>query len=117
CGEPITLRQLFEFWKPHRGGFTPKLWLPPTLVKVMFSPLEPLFRLAGMPAIFSRETVAATVHLNYSSAKAEHELGWSFPLAADMWPRIIQRERALLALRTGLRAKLLPMEVASGAGG
>jgi len=111
CGEPTTLRQLFELWKEHRGGFAPKLWLPPGLMKVMFAPIEPLFRLAGLPAIFSRETVsAASVHLNYSSAKAQRELGWTFPAAADMWPQIIERERKLLALRTGLRSKLLPME-------
>jgi dihydroflavonol-4-reductase len=116
CGEPITLRQLFQFWKAHPGGFAPKLWLPPALMKVMFAPLEPLFRLAGLPAIFSRETVAATVHLNYSSAKAQRELGWSFPAAASMWPQIVERERQLLALRTGLRAKLLPTEVVPGDG-
>jgi dihydroflavonol-4-reductase len=111
CGEPITLRQLFGLWKAHGGGFTPKLWLPPALMKVMFAPLEPLFRMVGLPAIFSRETVAATVHLNYSSAKAQRELGWSFPAAANMWPQIVERERQLLALRSGLRAKLLPLEV------
>ena len=110
CGEPTTLRQLFAFWKPHRGGFAPKLWLPPALMKAMFVPLEPLFRLAGLPAIFSRETVKATVHLNYSSAKVQRELGWSFPSAADMWPQIIERERRILELRTGVRAKLRPME-------
>src|SRR5215470_4187837 len=110
CGEPTSLRQLFAFWKPHRGGFAPKLWLPPALMKAMFVPLEPLFRLAGLPAIFSRETVKATVHLNYSSAKVQRELGWSFPSAADMWPQIIERERRILELRTGVRAKLRPME-------
>ena len=114
CGEPVTLRQLFEFWRPHRGGFSPKLWLPPALMKVMFGPIEPLFRLAGLPAIFSRETVAASYHLNYSSGKAQRELGWSYPRAADMWPQIIERERQLLALRTGLLAKLRPMEVVPG---
>lgn len=111
CGEPTTVRQLFGFWKPHRGGFTPKLWLSPEWMKVMFAPMEPLFRLAGLPAVFSRETVAASDHLNYSSAKAQRELGWRCPLAADMWPQIIERERQLLALRTGLRAKLRPMDV------
>ena len=115
CGEPTTLRQLFGFWKPHRGGFAPKLWLPPALMKVMFAPMEPLFRLAGLPAVFSRETVAAGAHhLNYSSAKAQRELGWRFPLAADMWSQIVERERQLLVLRTGLRAKLRPMEVVPG---
>jgi nucleoside-diphosphate-sugar epimerase len=114
CGEPTTLRQLFGLWKPHRGGFVPKLWLPPALMKVMFTPMEPLFRLAGLPAIFSRETVAASTNLNYSSAKAQRELGWTSPAAADMWPRIIERERQLLTLRSGLRAKLRPMETTPG---
>ena len=114
CGESTTLRQLFEFWRPHRGGFTPKLWLPPALMKVVFAPMEPLFRLAGLPAVFSRETVAATAHFNYSSAKAQRELDWSFPVAADMWPEIIERERQLLTLRTDLRAKLRPMDVIPG---
>src|SRR5262245_25942759 len=97
CGEPTTLRQIFEFWKPHRGGFTPKLWLPPAVMKVMFAPIEPLFRLAGLPAIFSRETVAAAAHhFNYSSAKAQREVGGSFPAAADWWPQMVEQERALL---------------------
>jgi len=86
------------------------------LMKVMFAPMEPLFRVAGLPAIFSRERVAATVHLNYSSAKAQRELGWTFPAAANMWPQIVERERQLLALRTGLRAKLRPMETVPAAG-
>lgn len=112
CGEPTTMRQLFEFWRSHRGGFTPGLWLPPTVAKLMFMPMEPLFRLAGLPAVFSRETVAAGAHhLNYSSAKAERELGWTHPRASDMWPAIIERERHLLSFRKGLRAKLRPLEI------
>jgi hypothetical protein len=101
---------LFAFWKAYAGGFAPRLWLPPALMKFVFAPLEPIFRIAGLPAIFSRETVMATVHLNYSSAKAQRELGWSFPKSAEMWPQIIEQERRLLTLRAGLRAKMLPME-------
>jgi dihydroflavonol-4-reductase len=112
CGEPTTLRQLFAFWRQQRGGVTPKLWLPPAVMKAMFAPLEPLQRLAGLPAVFSRETVAAAAHhLHYSGAKARRELGWSFPAAADMWPQIIERERRLLGLRSSLLAKLRPLEV------
>jgi len=40
----------------------------------------------------------------------------TFPAAADMSPQILERERQLLALRTGLRAKLRPMEVIPGEG-
>jgi hypothetical protein len=57
-------------------------------MKVMFAPLEPLLRLAGLPAIFLRETVEATVHLNYSSARAQRELGWSAWLARRGWLRL-----------------------------
>jgi hypothetical protein len=63
-------------------------------------------------SVFLRESVAAGAHhLNYSSAEAQRELGWTFPSAADMWPQIIERERQLLALRSGLLAKLRPLDV------
>jgi len=113
CGEPTSIRQMFGHWRAHRGGFTPKLWLPPWLMKLQFAPLEPLQRALGLPAFFSRESVAAaTVSLNYVSNKARRELGWAHPTAAEMWPRIIRRERELLAQRRGLRAKLRPAAVA-----
>ena len=46
-------------------------------------------------------------HLDYSSAKAQRELGWSHPSFAAIWPPIIRRERELMAAgRSGFLNKL-----------
>jgi dihydroflavonol-4-reductase len=111
-GEPTSMRQLFELWKPHPGGMTPVLWLPPWSMKLLLAPLEPLERALGLPAFFSRETVAAgSLSLNYSSAKAQRDLAWGTPPAVEIWPRIIEAERALMAQRRGFLAKLRTMPV------
>ncbi len=67
---------------------------------MLVAPLEPLERGFGLPAAVSRETVnAASVSLNYSSAKAQRELGWTYRCASDMWLEVIDQELQLLAAR------------------
>ncbi len=69
--------------------------------------LEPLERRLGLPAFLSRDSVDVTrAHIDYSSAKAQRELGWRPPSAAEMWPPIIARERELMARRKGFLNKL-----------
>jgi dihydroflavonol-4-reductase len=70
CGEPLSIRGLFEIWGRHPGGMVPRLWLPRSLMYWQMALLEPLQRMLGLPAFLSRETVEVTkAHLNYSSAK------------------------------------------------
>ncbi len=79
----------------------------------MFAPLEPLRRLVGLPAFISGETVAASsVSLNFSSAKAQRELGWTYRPAKEMWLGIIDQELKLLASRQkrDLVSRLKPVE-------
>jgi nucleoside-diphosphate-sugar epimerase len=54
CGEPASLRQMFDLWRAHPGGFAPAIWLPPWLMKLQFAPLEPILRAAGPPACRGR---------------------------------------------------------------
>jgi len=55
---------------------------------------QALVRAAGLPAFLSRDTVDVTkAHLNYRSAKASRDLGWSHPGVDEMWERIVGRER------------------------
>jgi hypothetical protein len=58
---------------------------------------EPLLRLLGLPAFFSREGVAASyVCFRYSAAKAETELGATFRSAEQAWLDTLAGERARL---------------------
>lgn len=112
CGQPQTIRQMLGHWARHEGGIAPLLWLPGWLMKLQLGPLEPLQRWAGLPAFLSREAVSSGLcHLNYSSAKARRDLGWSPPDPTPMWDRIIEEERRLLAQRRGFldRLKVMPL--------
>jgi dihydroflavonol-4-reductase len=107
CGEPITLRGLFELWGRYRGGMVPRLWLPRWFMRPQMALLEPLQRRLGLPAFLSRDTVNVTqVHLNYSAAKAKRELGWQHPDIETMWAAIVPAEQALMASRIGWLNKL-----------
>lgn len=112
-GEAQTIRQTLAHWARHPGGISPVFWLPGWLMKLQLWPLEPLQRWAGLPAFLSREAVSSGLcHLNYSSAKARRDLGWTHPDPTTMWDRIIEEERRLLALRSGFLARLKVMPAA-----
>ena len=113
CGPPMNLRALFALWGHHPGAMAPLIWLPRWLARPLMMPMEPLLRALGLPAFMSRDTVDATrVHLDYSSGKAERELGWAHPAPDSMWKTIIHRERELMAGRTGFLNKLRHQPVA-----
>lgn len=100
CGEPQTFREIFECWNKKPGAFTPKLWLPVSLAAALFTPLEPLQRMLGLPAFLSRETVrAGATTWNYSSEKAKRELGWTYRSAEELWFNTIDKEIELLSKR------------------
>lgn len=114
CGEPKSLKEHFGYWNEKPGGLKSRMWIPSRLAEFMFWPLEPLQRAAGLPAFMSRETVrGASCSLNYSSEKAQQELGWTYRSAREMWHGIIDGEIDLLAKRRnqGLLSRLKPMEV------
>lgn len=107
CGEAQTIRQTFAHWARHPGGMVPRLWLPQWAMWPGMLMLEPLQRMAGLPAFLSRETLTASKsHLNYSAARARRELGWTHPAPGPMWDAIIVAEQALMAGRKGFIGKL-----------
>jgi len=99
AGEPHRRRDVARYWNARPGGFKIRFYIPNWLAWAMFAPLEPLQRLVGLPAFISRETVTASVSLNYSSDKAKRELGWTHRSAQAMWTDTIDGELKLLASR------------------
>ncbi|OGO47516.1 MAG: hypothetical protein A2W37_12205 [Chloroflexi bacterium RBG_16_63_12] len=113
AGDPMSLREVFEIWMTKPGGFKVRFYIPRWLAWVMFAPLEPVQRLVGLPAFISGESVeASSVSLNFSSAKAQRELGWTYRPAKEMWLGIIDQEFKLLASRQkrDLVSRLKPVE-------
>ena len=107
CGPRTTLRGLFDLWGRKTGKRVPRWYLPRWFMRPQMALMEPLQRMAGLPAFLSRDAVDATrAHLDYSSAKAQRELGWTHPDLDTMWDPIIQRERELMAARHGFLGKL-----------
>ncbi len=112
AGEPISQREMVKIWMTNPGALKVRFYIPNWLAKLMFAPMEPVQRLAGLPAAASREGVSANVCLNYSGAKAQRELGWTHRPAKKMWLDIIDQELHLLAARKNrdLRSRLKPVE-------
>lgn len=113
-GESRSLREHLGFWAMKPGAFPARLWLPAWLMAALFWPLEPLQRLAGLPAFMSRETIrAGATNFNYSSDKAQRELGWNHRSAQDMWFSTIDGEIALMSkrIRRTLASLLNPSEI------
>lgn len=99
-GEAHTRSEMFTYWQKHAGGLKFRAWLPVEFTKMIFTPLEPLQRAIGLPAVFSRELVeAGRISLYDSSERAKRDLGWTHRSAATMWDDTIAAERLLLAKR------------------
>jgi dihydroflavonol-4-reductase len=112
CGESVSLGEIFAIWRRATGSSAARLNLPRFVMRPQMALVEPMLRALGLPAFLSRDSVDATrAHLDYSSAKARRDLGWSCPNAEAMWARIIARERELMAKRKGVLAKLKPASV------
>ena len=107
CGPRTSLRGLFDLWGRKTGKRVPRWYLPRWFMRPQMALMEPLQRMAGLPAFLSRDVVDATrAHLDYASAKAQRELGWTHPDLDTMWDSIIGRERELMATRQGFLGKL-----------
>lgn len=114
CGDPQTIREIMACWGKKPGALLPKIWLPVNLASVMFGLVAPLLRGIGLPAFLSSETVqAAATNWNFSSEKAQHELGWKHRSAESMWFTSIDEEIQLLERRKGqnLLQRLKPLEI------
>lgn len=114
CGEPCSQRQHLAYWGQRPGGMKAFIWAPVSLARIMLGSLEPLERMAGLPAFFSRDTVeAGATNWHYSSQKAQRELGWTHQSAEQMWLSTMDEEIALLARRPkrDWRARLRPIEM------
>jgi dihydroflavonol-4-reductase len=113
AGDAMRLREVFDAWMTRPGGCRIRCYVPRWLARAIFAPLVPLQRRIGLPAFMSAETVAASgISYNFSSAKAERELGWTHRPGSAMWGDIIDREIALLASRQkrDLVSRLRPVE-------
>lgn len=107
CGPGQTTRELFDLWGRKTGKRVPRWYLPRWFMRPQMALMEPLQRMAGLPAFMSRDAVDATrAHLDYSSTKAQRELGWTHPDVDTMWDPIIRDERELMAARQGFLNKL-----------
>jgi len=115
CGPRLPLRELFALWGRETGRGVPRWYLPRGFMRPQVALMEPLQRAFGLPAFMSRDAVdASRTHLDYSSAKAQRELGWQHPGLDAMWPPIIERERALMGRRQGFLGKLRHQAVVPG---
>jgi nucleoside-diphosphate-sugar epimerase len=121
-GEPLTIGAMFELFERYPGGMKVRLQLPRWFMRPQMMLVEPLQRAVGLPAALSRDTVdQSRGHFNYSSAKAQRELGWTHPGVDEMWDRIIRHERELMADRRGFlnilrHQSVVEHRAASGAG-
>ncbi len=107
CGESVSIREMFAIWGRKTGRRTPRWYLPRGFMRAQVALMEPIQRALGLPAFLSRESVDVTrAHLNYSSAKAQRDLGWTHPDKESMWDPIIERERELMSARKGFVNKL-----------
>ncbi len=112
-GDIIRMGEVISLWHQFPGGLKFQVFIPNWLAYIMFAALEPLQRLAGMPAVISRETVlAAETHYNYSDQKARRELGWNPRPVRQVWQDTFARERELKQKRKkrDLVSLLMPLD-------
>ena len=114
AGDPMSLREVFAIWMSKPGGFKVRIYVPHWMAMLLFASLEPLQRMVGLPAFISRETVLGSkVSLNFSSAKAQRELGWKYRPAKEMWLDIVDQELKLMTSRKkrDLVSRLKPVDM------
>lgn len=107
CGPSVSVQGLFALWGRKTGRANPRWFLPRAFMRPQMALLEPIQRALGLPAFMSRDAVdVSRANLDYSSAKAQRELGWTHPDIESMWDGIIQRERELMSKRHGFLNRL-----------
>ncbi len=94
-GTSLSMRAMIETWKETPGGLKPFIWLPRRLAWLTGLAAAPLLRQMGQRAYLSREVINASYgSFQYSSARAERELGAHFRPAAEAWRDTLAAERA-----------------------
>jgi dihydroflavonol-4-reductase len=94
AGHVLSLRQLMGVWEATLGRRPVRLWLPRPLALAQGFLLGPLLRLFGQPAFLSIEVVrSGYVSFQYSSKKAETELGLRFRPADQAWRETLLAEQ------------------------
>ena len=89
------MRAIIETWKQTPGGLKPFIWLPRPLATLTGLLAGPLLRGLGQRAFVSREVISSSyVSFQYSSARAEQELGAHFRTAEQAWRDTLAAERA-----------------------
>jgi dihydroflavonol-4-reductase len=107
CGPSISMGELFSLWGRKTRRAAPRWYLPRGFMRPQMAMMEPIQRMMGLPAFLSRDTVdTSRAHLDYSSLKAQRELGWTHPDRESIWDPIIQTERELMSARNSLLNKL-----------
>lgn len=100
AGHALSLRDLMDVWERTLGRKPVRLWLPRPLALAQGALLGPLLRLAGQSAFISTEAVrSGYVTFDYTSAKAESELGIRFRPAEQAWRETLLAEQAELSGR------------------
>lgn len=113
AGDSTSLREAFALWNTKPGGFKVRGYMPRWLAALALGPMAFLLRAVGLPAFFSQELVMSTgIAYNFSGAKAQRELGWTYRPVKQMWEEIIDEELKLLAQRQkrDLVSRLKPVE-------
>jgi nucleoside-diphosphate-sugar epimerase len=100
AGDAMRTRDILAIWMARPGGLKTRFYIPTWLAAPLFWVLEPLQRRLGLPAFISRETaLAGDIHMFFSSAKAQTELGWRYCSARVMWDEVLDQELELMARR------------------
>jgi dihydroflavonol-4-reductase len=114
CGPSISMGELFSLWGRKTGRAAPRWYLPRSFMRPQMAMMEPIQRMMGLPVFLSRDTVdTSRTHLDFSSLKAQRELGWTHPDRESIWDPIIQKERELMSGRRGFLGKLRHQPVAA----
>ncbi len=94
----MSHQDTFNLWKKTPGGSKKTLFSIPKSIAMLFcGAAEPIQRLFGFPAVFSRESIlAAYSNYRFIATKAEQELGMNFRRLEQAWLDTLEGERALL---------------------
>jgi hypothetical protein len=79
-GESERFSELFREFAPQPGGMKVRVFMPRWFMRPQMVLFEALLRRAGLSAFLSRDLVdQSRGDYDYSSSKAQEELGWSCP--------------------------------------
>lgn len=94
AGRALSLRQLMGVWQATLGRTPVRVWLPRAAALGQAAVLGPILRLLGQPAFISTEVVrSGYVSFQYSSQKAEAEVGARFRSAEQAWRETLLAEQ------------------------